>query len=262
VSKFVQKPKNQNGKVNGKVKESASVDPITPVEGKISPPQSGLKSGNGKGNSPANRSVNGSPVNGSSVPTAIAKNETRSKTGNGAVKPTLKSTLKTPIQPELEPITPPEKPKEEQKIAKTKAAKKRKPLYRRPWLWALLIAAAGLGSGAAYGYKVWQDVEAQLPESVEGVLTYKRARTMTVKASDGTVLQEIGPVAHEKLEMGKIPNLVVQAFISSEDRRFLDHSGVDYQGIARASLANLRSGTGCRRGKYNYPATQPYCLFG
>lgn len=129
-----------------------------------------------------------------------------------------------------------------QSEAKPKKSRKRKPLYRRPWLWALLIAATGLGSGVAYGYKVIQDVDAQLPESVEGILTYTRGKTMTVKASDGSVLQEIGPVAHEKLEMGKIPNLVVQAFISSEDRRFLDHEGVDYQGIARATLANLRAG--------------------
>ncbi|MBP0017473.1 MAG: penicillin-binding protein 1A [Cyanobacteria bacterium SBLK] len=164
--------------------------------------------------------------------------------GNETGKSTVKSTVQptAAVKPAAQSTATSTPLQEETKAENAKAGKKRKPLYRRPWLWALLIAAAGLGSGAAYGYKVLQDVEAQLPESVEGVLNYTRGETMTVKASDGTVLQEIGPVAHEKLEMGKIPNLVVQAFIASEDRRFLDHEGVDYQGIARATVANLRAG--------------------
>ncbi|MCW6035236.1 penicillin-binding protein 1A [Spirulina subsalsa FACHB-351] len=115
-------------------------------------------------------------------------------------------------------------------------------LARRPWLWGAAIAALGLGGATAYGYQVWTTVESLLPESVDRVLTYSREETITVKASDGTVLQEIGPVTHEKLKISEIPNLVVQAFIASEDRRFLEHDGVDPQGILRASLANLRAG--------------------
>ncbi|NEO27515.1 MAG: transglycosylase domain-containing protein, partial [Kamptonema sp. SIO4C4] len=109
-------------------------------------------------------------------------------------------------------------------------------------MWAALIAAAGLGGGAAYANYVWHDIEAQLPESVDEVMTFTRQQTMTVTAADGTVIQEIGPVTHEELDIAEIPNLVVQAFIASEDRRFLKHEGVDYQGIVRASLTNLRSG--------------------
>nr|WP_204102765.1 penicillin-binding protein 1A [Spirulina major] len=173
------------------------------------------------------------------LPAAIPGNGETVKTGkpgNTGNTEQVKATVATPEKS----VIP--NPKEEEETAKEPIAGKKKPLYRRPWLWALLVVATGLGSGVAYGHKVWQEVEAQLPESVEGILTYKRAKTMTVKAGDGSILQEIGPLAHEKLEMGKIPNLVVQSFIASEDRRFLDHKGVDYPGIARATFANLRSG--------------------
>ena len=119
----------------------------------------------------------------------------------------------------------------------------RRPLYRKIRFWALLVIAMGVGGGSAYGYQRWQELEAQLPESVSEVATYTRKETMRVKASDGTVLQELGPLNHEELDIDEVPDLVVQAFIASEDRRFLEHKGVDYQGIARAAWVNLRAGS-------------------
>ncbi|NEO83571.1 MAG: PBP1A family penicillin-binding protein [Spirulina sp. SIO3F2] len=121
-------------------------------------------------------------------------------------------------------------------------AKPRRPLYRKIWFWVLLVITTGLGAGSAYGYQLWQNLEAQLPESVSAVATYTRKETMRVKAADGTVLQELGPINHDELAIDDVPDLVVQAFIASEDRRFLQHQGVDYQGIARAAWVNLRSG--------------------
>ncbi len=38
-----------------------------------------------------------------------------------------------------------------------------------------------------------------------------------------------------------IPDYVFSAFIAKEDKRFLSHSGVDYRGILRASVANFKS---------------------
>ncbi|MEA5421381.1 penicillin-binding protein 1A, partial [Spirulina sp. CCNP1310] len=115
-------------------------------------------------------------------------------------------------------------------------------VYKRVWFWALIVAMGGVGGGSAYVYKQWQVLESQLPETVDEVMTYTREETMRVVAVDGSVLQEMGPISHEELAIDEIPEPLVQAFIASEDRRFLNHGGVDYWGILRASWANVRAG--------------------
>lgn len=44
------------------------------------------------------------------------------------------------------------------------------------------------------------------------------------------------------VEMANVPDHVVRAFVSAEDQAFFEHEGVDYLGIARAAVANLRAG--------------------
>lgn len=55
----------------------------------------------------------------------------------------------------------------------------------------------------------------------------------------------IGEFYREKrtvVPYSKIPGVVVQAFISSEDNEFFHHKGVDFKGIMRAMLINFRAG--------------------
>lgn len=108
--------------------------------------------------------------------------------------------------------------------------------------WGLVAVVLGIGGGGIALFRIWNALETSLPESVDEVMVFAREGTMTIEASDGTVLQEIGPVTHEPLEIEDIPENVVQAFVASEDRRFRDHQGVDYQGILRAAIANLKAG--------------------
>ncbi|MFW6359900.1 MAG: transglycosylase domain-containing protein, partial [Chroococcales cyanobacterium] len=96
------------------------------------------------------------------------------------------------------------------------------------------------GGAIALGWGAYK-LESSLPESVNPVLTYAREGTVTIESADGAILQEIGPVTHEKLKIWEVPELVTQAFIASEDRRFYKHNGVDYQGVFRATLANLQA---------------------
>jgi penicillin-binding protein 1A len=97
----------------------------------------------------------------------------------------------------------------------------------------------GISGGAiAFGLG-WQTLEETLPESTDDVLTYIRDETITVKAADGTILQQIGPATHDNLKIWEIPDKLKQAFISIEDQRFEKHSGLDYQGIVRAAFSNL-----------------------
>ncbi len=112
------------------------------------------------------------------------------------------------------------------------------PIYRRRKFW-VGIGMVGISGGAiAFGLG-WQALEETLPESTDDVLTYIRDETITVKAADGTILQQIGPATHDNLKIWEIPDKLKQAFISIEDQRFEKHSGLDYQGIVRAAFSNL-----------------------
>ncbi|MBZ8180477.1 PBP1A family penicillin-binding protein [Oscillatoria salina IIICB1] len=115
-------------------------------------------------------------------------------------------------------------------------------LHRRYWFWLSLVAGVGVSGGAiALGVVAWK-LENSVPKSYDEVLTYAREGTLTIKSADGAVLQEIGPVTHEKLAIDEIPEQVQNAFIASEDRNFREHGGVDYGGLIRASLSNTKSG--------------------
>lgn len=117
----------------------------------------------------------------------------------------------------------------------TSAKSGNKPLIRRYWFWLGLGASGGL---IALG-SVWWSIES-IPSPAQ-LFTFVRGNTLTIKASDGTILQQQGPATREQLKIKQIPKPLIQAFIASEDRRFYQHQGVDYQGIFRAAWANLRS---------------------
>lgn len=111
-----------------------------------------------------------------------------------------------------------------------------KPLYRRYWFWLGL----GVGGGMiALGYG-WWSLERSLPETAE-LFTFVRDGTLTIKAANGTILRQEGPATRQQLKLEEMPKPLIQAFIASEDRRFYQHHGVDYQGILRAIISNLQA---------------------
>ncbi len=110
-------------------------------------------------------------------------------------------------------------------------------LERRRWFW---LGLGVVGSGVIGFVGVLWSIERSLPETAE-LFTFVRDETVTIKAADGTILQQQGPATREHLKLEEIPKPLIQAFIASEDRRFYKHDGVDYQGILRASFSNLRS---------------------
>lgn len=110
----------------------------------------------------------------------------------------------------------------------------RQPRPRQVLFWAALLAT---GSGVAIAYGCWS-VERTLP-STKDISSFVRDGTLTIKAADGSVLQQQGPATREKLALDKIPDQVVKAFIAAEDRRFYQHHGIDYVSIVRAVASNL-----------------------
>ncbi len=112
-----------------------------------------------------------------------------------------------------------------------------KPFYRRYLFW-LAFGVGGCGI-IAVSYLIGS-IDKTLPDKAE-LNAVAREQTITIKAADGRVLQQQGDATREQLKLDQIPDHLKKAFIASEDRRFSQHHGVDYQGIVRAVLNNLRS---------------------
>ncbi len=111
-----------------------------------------------------------------------------------------------------------------------------KPFYRRIWFWTGLSVGGGI---IACTY-VLGSIDRALPDKSE-LKAVVREQTLTIKAVDGTILQQQGEITREPLRLEQIPDTLQKAFIASEDRRFKQHHGIDPQGIIRAGWNNLRS---------------------
>ena len=63
-----------------------------------------------------------------------------------------------------------------------------------------------------------------------------------IYSKDGELLLEIGKETREIAQYSEIPPLIVNSFLAAEDDNFFHHSGIDYIGIARAMLKNIKAG--------------------
>jgi penicillin-binding protein 1A len=102
------------------------------------------------------------------------------------------------------------------------------------------VAVASLFALLTLGAFWWYIVR-DLPQ-ITSLRDYKPKLITRILAADGT---EIGSLSEERrivVPIETIPDHVLQAFVASEDDRFYEHKGIDYGGIVRAMLANLRAG--------------------
>ncbi|MCV0439936.1 MAG: penicillin-binding protein 1A [Hydrogenophaga sp.] len=78
-----------------------------------------------------------------------------------------------------------------------------------------------------------------LPE-VAGLADYRPKLPLRVISAEGDLLGEFGEERRNLLTIDEIPAVMKNAVLAIEDARFFEHSGVDYRGMIRAALANLR----------------------
>jgi len=92
---------------------------------------------------------------------------------------------------------------------------------------------------------VWQ-ISQELPDYLQ-LEKYEPPVTTRLYAGDGQLMMEYAFEKRLFVPEEKIPALVKQAFISAEDKYFYRHFGVDFLGITRAILKNIKNlGTGRR----------------
>jgi penicillin-binding protein 1A len=70
---------------------------------------------------------------------------------------------------------------------------------------------------------------------------------LRIYTRDGKLIQSIGEQRRIPVRYDQLPAKLIQAFLATEDDRFFRHHGVDFQGILRAAVADLRA-RGIRQG--------------
>jgi penicillin-binding protein 1A len=93
-----------------------------------------------------------------------------------------------------------------------------------------VLLLAGLALAVAYP---------KLPK-LDGILDYRPKLPMHIYSADGVLLGEYGEERRNYLPIREIPKVMQDAVLAIEDARFYQHGGVDYVGVLRAGLENLR----------------------
>ena len=120
------------------------------------------------------------------------------------------------------------------RIRGAKRAKRRKRLNFVIAGFAVLIMMAGFGVVGLTYYSTG----VVLPQHQNPPLA------TSIYYSDGkTVLAKLGQENRAFVKIEQLPEYVAFAVAAAEDRKFYEHSGVDYVGIARAAWNNVTGGT-------------------
>jgi penicillin-binding protein 1A len=117
----------------------------------------------------------------------------------------------------------------------------RKPLWRRIVRGVLIWGGALVLLGAIFlGTAVFMTMR-ELP-SFSSLQSSQNGQMIVVRARDGTELVSLGPSYGQWLSYERIPQIMKDAIVSVEDRRFREHVGIDPVGVARSVMVRAESG--------------------
>jgi penicillin-binding protein 1A len=102
----------------------------------------------------------------------------------------------------------------------------------------VLVAVAGIAA-----FVLWK-VSQELPD-YEVLAKYEPPVMTRIHANDGNLIAEFARERRIYVPFTAMPDRLIQAFISAEDKNFYQHGGLDIQGIIRAlvqNMSNMQSG--------------------
>ena len=110
-------------------------------------------------------------------------------------------------------------------------------LIRRLFVWGVSLALIGvLALGVAVG------LTAQSLPDFEQIKATQSEQMIVVRARDGTQLVSLGPSYGKWVPSDQIPQVMKDAMLSTEDRRYYGHVGIDPVGLARSIWVRVEEG--------------------
>lgn len=110
-------------------------------------------------------------------------------------------------------------------------------LIRRLFVWGASLALLGLLALA-----VAVGLTAQSLPDFEEIKTTQSEQMIVVRARDGTQLVSLGPSYGKWVPYDQIPQVMKDAMLSTEDKRYYSHVGIDPIGLARSFKVRLEEG--------------------
>ena len=102
------------------------------------------------------------------------------------------------------------------------------------------VSLAFLGS-ATFFFIAFVQMAPRIPEGAD-LWNVNRQSAIIVLDRNGQEIAARGARYGEHVDPGELPEHLIKAFLSTEDRRFYDHAGIDLRGTLRAAITNTRSG--------------------
>ena len=108
---------------------------------------------------------------------------------------------------------------------------------RFPWklFFVLVVIAVSAAAGATFGLVGWLHQDLPTPERITG---FQAPVKTVVYDAHGRVLHEFYKENRTPVPLRQIPRHLINATLSTEDRNFYHHWGVDLWGIGRAAVNN------------------------
>lgn len=102
-----------------------------------------------------------------------------------------------------------------------------------------MAAITGLFCGATAG--AFLALTRDLPQ-IKSLESYKPSAITRIYSADHKLLKELFVEKRDPVPLSQIPEPLITALITTEDRRFYEHSGLAVKGILRAMVQNIRQG--------------------
>ncbi|MBN9419502.1 MAG: PBP1A family penicillin-binding protein [Candidatus Eremiobacteraeota bacterium] len=108
-----------------------------------------------------------------------------------------------------------------------------------------LALVAGVLAFSYIGYRtaraILRDIDHSLPD-LSWVQRHRPGKITTVYSREGKIIATLSEQRRKVVGLAQVSPHVLRALIATEDSRFYSHHGVDFYGIGRAALGNLKGG--------------------
>lgn len=127
--------------------------------------------------------------------------------------------------------------------SKKPATKKKRSLIARIMLVVIGVPVALVATAALAIVFIGILAYPKLPD-LDALTDYRPKIPLRIFSADGDLIGEYGEERRNMTSIHDIPEIMKKAVLAIEDDRFYEHSGIDYQGILRATMSNLTGGGG------------------